>query len=129
MVDGLHIGSDEEVVVADTNNHRIVVFARDGKFLYMFGEAGREEGQLYYPRKVALLRTQVAHPTSRASVGSRAPWNPEAKYLGCDRGNERSRLQIFRRNGTFISKIAIRYMEIVAGLAVAHTGMLRCLHS
>ena len=122
MVDGLHIGSDEEVVVADTNNHRIVVFARDGKFLYMFGEAGREEGQLYYPRKVALLRTQVAHPTSRA-------WTPEARYLVCDRGNERSRLQIFRRNGTFISKIAIRYMEIVAGLAVAHTGMLRCLHS
>ncbi len=44
------------------------------------------------------------------------------KYVVCDRGNERSRMQIFTKNGHFIKKIAIRYIDIVAGLAITNTG-------
>lgn len=40
------------------------------------------------------------------------------KYVICDRGNERSRMQIFTKGGHFIKKIAIRYIDIVAGLAI-----------
>ena len=64
---------------------------------------GREEGQLWYPRKVAVIRHS-------------------GKYVVCDRGNERSRMQIFTKNGHFIKKIAIRYIDIVAGLAVTAQG-------
>ncbi len=64
---------------------------------------GREEGQLWYPRKVAVMRQT-------------------GKYVVCDRGNERSRMQIFTKNGHFIKKIAIRYIDIVAGLAITNTG-------
>lgn len=64
---------------------------------------GREEGQLWYPRKVAVMRTS-------------------GKYVVCDRGNERSRMQIFTKNGHFIKKIAIRYIDIVAGLAITQQG-------
>jgi len=66
---------------------------------------GREEGQLWYPRKVAVIRTS-------------------GKYVVCDRGSERSRMQLFTKNGQFIKKIAIRYIDIVAGLAITAQGIL-----
>lgn len=47
----------------------------------------------------------------------------------CDRGNERSRMQIFTKNGHFIKKIAIRYIDIVAGLAVTSQGHIVAVDS
>jgi tripartite motif-containing protein 2/3 len=64
---------------------------------------GRDEGQLWYPRKVTVVRSS-------------------GKFVVCDRGNERSRMQLFMRNGQFIKRIAIRYIDIVAGLAVNPSG-------
>ena len=46
------------------------------------------------------------------------------KYVVCDRGNERSRMQIFTKSGHFIKKIAIRYIDIVAGLAITTQGKM-----
>jgi len=46
------------------------------------------------------------------------------KYVVCDRGSERSRMQIFTKNGQFIKKIAIRYIDIVAGLAITAQGIV-----
>lgn len=62
---------------------------------------------MWYPRKVAVMRLS-------------------GKYVVCDRGNERSRMQIFSRNGHFVKKIAIRYIDIVAGLAITDQGMQNC---
>jgi len=70
---------------------------------------GREEGQLWYPRKVAVIRTS-------------------GKYVVCDRGSERSRMQLFTKNGQFIKKIAIRYIDIVAGLAITAQGIRYVLY-
>lgn len=86
---GFCLGVDEEIIVADTNNHRIQVFEKDGSYKFQFGVPGKEEGQLWYPRKVAVMRSN-------------------SKFVVCDRGNERSRMQIFTKNGHFIKKIAIR---------------------
>lgn len=71
---------------------------------------GKEEGQLWYPRKVAVMRNN-------------------GKFVVCDRGNERSRMQIFTKNGHFIKKIAIRYIDIVAGLAVTSQGHIVAVDS
>ncbi|KAH9513488.1 hypothetical protein Btru_033173 [Bulinus truncatus] len=107
---GFCLGNDEDIVVADTNNHRIQVFQKTGEFKYQFGIPGREEGQLWYPRKVAvMLKT--------------------GKFVVCDRGNERSRMQIFNRNGHFLKKIAIRYIDIVAGLAITPEGHIVAVDS
>ncbi|XP_076252618.1 E3 ubiquitin-protein ligase meiotic P26 isoform X2 [Rhynchophorus ferrugineus] len=100
---GFCLGLDEDIIVADTNNHRIQVFEKTGSFKFQFGIPGKDEGQLWYPRKVAVMRTT-------------------GKYVVCDRGNERSRMQIFTKNGHFLKKIAIRYIDIVAGLAVTGDG-------
>ncbi|XP_058058696.1 B-box type zinc finger protein ncl-1 [Anopheles bellator] len=107
---GFCLGVDEEIVVADTNNHRIEIFEKNGTFKFSFGVPGKEEGQLFYPRKVAVMRTS-------------------AKFVVCDRGNERSRMQIFSKNGHFIKKIAIRYIDIVAGLAVTNKGLIVAVDS
>uniref|UniRef100_A0A2M4AAT2 Putative e3 ubiquitin ligase n=1 Tax=Anopheles triannulatus TaxID=58253 RepID=A0A2M4AAT2_9DIPT len=107
---GFCLGVDEEIVVADTNNHRIEIFEKNGTFKFSFGVPGKEEGQLFYPRKVAVMRAS-------------------AKFVVCDRGNERSRMQIFSKNGHFIKKIAIRYIDIVAGLAVTNKGLIVAVDS
>ncbi|KAJ8975215.1 hypothetical protein NQ317_014518 [Molorchus minor] len=107
---GFCLGLDEDIIVADTNNHRIQVFEKTGTFKFQFGIPGKDEGQLWYPRKVAVMR----------STG---------KYVVCDRGNERSRMQIFTKNGHFLKKIAIRYIDIVAGLAVTSHGEIVAVDS
>ncbi|XP_055371094.1 brain tumor protein isoform X2 [Condylostylus longicornis] len=107
---GFCLGVDEEIIVADTNNHRIEVFEKNGTFKFQFGVPGKEEGQLWYPRKVAVMLTN-------------------GKFVVCDRGNERSRMQIFSKNGHFMKKIAIRYIDIVAGLAVTSKGQIVAVDS
>ena len=49
---GFCLGVDEEIVIADTYNHRICVFDKSGDNLYQFGSAGKDDGQLWHPRKV-----------------------------------------------------------------------------
>ncbi|XP_019869888.1 tripartite motif-containing protein 2 isoform X2 [Aethina tumida] len=107
---GFCLGLEEDIIVADTNNHRIQVFEKTGSFKFQFGIPGKDEGQLWYPRKVAVMR-------------------PSGKYVVCDRGNERSRMQIFTKNGHFVKKIAIRYIDIVAGLAVSSHGEIVAVDS
>ncbi|XP_021926795.1 B-box type zinc finger protein ncl-1-like isoform X2 [Zootermopsis nevadensis] len=107
---GFCLGAEEDIIVADTNNHRIQVFEKTGTFKFQFGIPGKEEGQLWYPRKVAVMRNT-------------------GKFVVCDRGNERSRMQIFTKNGHFIKKIAIRYIDIVAGLAVTSQGHIVAVDS
>lgn len=50
-------------------------------------------------------------------------------YVVCDRGNERSRMQIFTKDGNYVKKIAIRYVDIVAGLAVDNDGNIVAVDS
>ncbi|GBP65514.1 Brain tumor protein [Eumeta japonica] len=107
---GFCLGNDEDIIVADTNNHRITVFDKSGSYKFSFGNAGKEEGQLWYPRKVAVVRAT-------------------GKFVVCDRGNERSRMQIFTKNGHFMKKIAVRFIDIVAGLAVTAEGLIVAVDS
>ncbi|KAL3319567.1 hypothetical protein Ciccas_001757 [Cichlidogyrus casuarinus] len=100
---GFCLGFDEEIVVADTHNHRIQIFSKRGQFLNFFGVSGRVDGLLWYPRKVAIIRQSQ-------------------RYVVCDRGSERSRMQLFSRSGHFVRRIAIRYIDIVAGLAINQHG-------
>ncbi|CAD5114233.1 DgyrCDS3375 [Dimorphilus gyrociliatus] len=107
---GFCLGVDEEIVVADTNNHRVQIFDKSGEFMYQFGTPGRDEGQLWYPRKVAVIKNM-------------------GKFVVCDRGSERSRMQIFTKTGHFMKKIAIRYIDIVAGLAIKPDGSIVAVDS
>ena len=49
---GLTLGLDDEIAIADTNNHRCLIFNIHGVYLRQIGSSGTEEGSLYYPKKV-----------------------------------------------------------------------------
>ena len=83
------------------------MFEKTGEFKYQFGIPGRE-GQLWYPGKV--MRNS-------------------GKYIVCDRGNERSRMQIFTTNGDYVKKIAIGYIDIVAGSVITQQGHIVAVDS
>ena len=69
------------------------MFDKTGQPISHFGLQGKEEGRLWFPRKIAVLKNN-------------------GNYVICDRGGERSRMQIFTQSGMFIRKIAIRYVCI-----------------
>lgn len=50
--EGLCIGQRDEVLVADSCNHRVQVFDREGKFLRALGRAGSNPGEFSYPYDV-----------------------------------------------------------------------------
>jgi hypothetical protein len=52
---GLAIGCG--FIVADTNNHRIQIFDKEGRFKFQFGECGKRDGQLLYPNRVSVVKS------------------------------------------------------------------------
>jgi DNA-binding beta-propeller fold protein YncE len=52
--EGVCVDAQDRIYVADSCNHRIQVFAPDGKFLRVFGHAGTRLGELSYPYDVAV---------------------------------------------------------------------------
>lgn len=49
---GVCVNGNGDIIIADTNNHRIQVFDKDGKFKFQFGECGKRDGQLLYPNRL-----------------------------------------------------------------------------
>jgi DNA-binding beta-propeller fold protein YncE/ABC-type spermidine/putrescine transport system permease subunit II len=83
--EGLGIGPDDRLYVADSCNHRIQVFSPDGKFLSAFGRAGSGSGEMSYPYDVRI--------------------DADGNRFVCEFGN--SRVQVFDANG--------RTIEIIGG--------------
>jgi ABC-type Fe3+ transport system permease subunit/DNA-binding beta-propeller fold protein YncE len=83
--EGLGIDANDRVFVADSCNHRIQIFSRDGQFLSVFGRAGSAAGELSYPYDVRI--------------------DAEGNRFVCEFGN--SRVQIFDAQG--------RTIEILGG--------------
>ena len=52
--EGVCVDAMDKIYVADSCNHRIQIFAADGKFLREFGRAGTKLGELSYPYDVAV---------------------------------------------------------------------------
>lgn len=80
----LGVTSDDNgnVYVADSSNHRIVVFSVDGKVERIIGKEGTANGELNYPTAVAIF---------------------EAKLYVTDSGN--GRILIFSKDGDYIRQI------------------------
>ena len=50
--EGIGIGPQDQVFVADSCNHRIQIFSPEGKYLRSYGRAGSARGELSYPYDV-----------------------------------------------------------------------------
>lgn len=74
--EGLDVDTQDRVYVADSCNHRIQIFSRDGKWLKTYSKAGRGLGELSYPYDVRVDRA--------------------GRQYVCEFGN--SRIQVFGTN-------------------------------
>lgn len=83
--EGLGIGPDDRLHVADSCNHRVQIFAPDGRFIEYFGRAGSARGEMSYPYDVRI--------------------DPTGLKFVCEFGN--SRIQVFDS--------ANRPVEIIGG--------------
>jgi hypothetical protein len=75
--EGICVDAQDRLYVADSCNHRIQIFAPDGKFLRQFGRAGTQLGELSYPYDVAV--------------------DAAGNIFVCEFGN--SRIQVFNSQG------------------------------
>ena len=80
----ISVHHNHTVFVADTGNHRIQVFDRNGTFKFAFGSEGSGEGQFLSPRGIDV--TKSSHIS-------------RSKIVVADTGNHR--IQVFHVNGTF----------------------------
>jgi DNA-binding beta-propeller fold protein YncE len=74
--EGLCVDAQDRIYVADSCNHRIQVFAPDGKFIRAYGRAGTGKGELGYPYDICV--------------------DAAGRQYVCEFGN--SRIQIFDAN-------------------------------
>merc|ERR1711990_473036 len=101
---GVAVTPDNEIVVADTNNHRIQVFDKEGNFKFQFGEVGKRDGQLLYPNRVAVVSS-----TGEIVVTERSPTH---------------QVQIFNKYGQFMRKFGADVLQHPRGVAVDPWGRI-----
>lgn len=126
---GIAVGPDNNIVVADSSNHRVQIFDAQGSFCKEFGAYGSADGEFDCLAGVAVNRIgqyiisdrynhriQVFDPSGRflRSFGSQGsidgklsyPWGIATDSLGfiyvCDKENHR--VQVFQSDGTFVGK-------------------------
>ena len=124
---GVAVTPDNEIVVADTNNHRIQVFDREGNFKFQFGEVGKREGQLLYPNRVAVVAA-----TGDLVVTERAPthqvrMSPESFFLPLLTVlvvTSLLQVQIFTKFGQFVRKFGADVLQHPRGVAVDPWGRI-----
>uniref|UniRef100_A0A1I8IU91 Tripartite motif-containing protein 2 n=1 Tax=Macrostomum lignano TaxID=282301 RepID=A0A1I8IU91_9PLAT len=104
---GVAVNAQQEIIVADTNNHRIQVFSVTGQLRFHFGENGRREGQFTYPNRVAVHRA-----TGNIVVTERSPTH---------------QVQVYTRLGEFIRKFGSDVLQHPRGVCVDRDGRVICI--
>ncbi|CAH1777020.1 unnamed protein product [Owenia fusiformis] len=99
---GVAINAQNDIIVADTNNHRIQIFDREGRFKFQFGECGKRDGQLLYPNRVAVVRT-----SGDIIVTERSPTH---------------QVQIYNQYGQFVRKFGANILQHPRGVTVDSKG-------
>ena len=93
---GISVSSTGEVVVSDSQNHRVQIFSADGQYLRRFGKKGTADGQFSSPRGL-----------SHNSAGN---------IIVADSNN--SRIQVFSPAGRWISKFGQDVLKSPWGVSV-----------
>lgn len=92
-----------DVVVADTENHRIQIFGSEGTFKHKFGSRGTELNDLCYPISVAMTTDDCIAVTDSVNA--------------C--------VKVFSQNGIYQNKYGNNtFLEFPYGLAVSHDNFM-----
>lgn len=101
---GVAVNAQNDIIVADTNNHRIQIFDKEGRFKFQFGECGKRDGQLLYPNRVAVVRT-----SGDIIVTERSPTH---------------QIQIYNQYGQFVRKFGANTLCYPRGVTVDIKGRI-----
>ncbi|CAJ0578923.1 unnamed protein product, partial [Mesorhabditis spiculigera] len=101
---GVAVNAQNDIIVADTNNHRIQVFDKEGRFKFQFGECGKRDGQLLYPNRVA-----VNKKTGDFVVTERSPTH---------------QIQVYNQYGQFLRKFGANILQHPRGVCVDSKGRI-----
>lgn len=101
---GVAVNAQGDIVVADTNNHRIQIFDKEGRFKFQFGECGKRDSQLMYPNRVAVVKT-----SGDIVVTERSPTH---------------QVQIYNQYGQFVRKFGATILQHPRGVTVDNKGRI-----
>ncbi|UYV79631.1 brat [Cordylochernes scorpioides] len=101
---GVAVNAQNDIIVADTNNHRIQIFDKEGRFKFQFGECGKRDGQLLYPNRVAVVKT-----SGDIIVTERSPTH---------------QIQIYNQYGQFVRKFGANVLQHPRGVTVDNKGRI-----
>lgn len=101
---GVAVNAQNDIIVADTNNHRIQIFDKEGRFKFQFGECGKRDGQLLYPNRVAVVRS-----SGDIIVTERSPTH---------------QIQIYNQYGQFVRKFGANVLQHPRGVTVDNKGRI-----
>ena len=101
---GVAVNANNEIIVADTNNHRIQIFDKEGRFKFQFGECGKRDGQLLYPNRVAVVKH-----SGDIVVTERSPTH---------------QIQIYNQYGQFVRKFGANILQHPRGVTVDNKGRI-----
>ena len=101
---GVAVNAQNDIIVADTNNHRIQIFDKEGRFKFQFGECGKRDGQLLYPNRVAVVK-----PSGDIVVTERSPTH---------------QIQIYNQYGQFVRKFGANILQHPRGVTVDNKGRI-----
>lgn len=101
---GVAVNAQNDIIVADTNNHRIQIFDKEGRFKFQFGECGKRDGQLLYPNRVAVVKS-----SGDIIVTERSPTH---------------QIQIYNQYGQFVRKFGANILQHPRGVTVDSQGRI-----
>nr|CAG4638281.1 EOG090X01W2 [Cyclestheria hislopi] len=101
---GVAVNAQNDIIVADTNNHRIQIFDKEGRFKFQFGECGKRDGQLLYPNRVAVVKN-----SGDIIVTERSPTH---------------QIQIYNQYGQFVRKFGANVLQHPRGVTVDNKGRI-----
>jgi tripartite motif-containing protein 2/3 len=101
---GVAVNAQNDIIVADTNNHRIQIFDKEGRFKFQFGEVGKRDGQLLYPNRVAVVKN-----SGDIIVTERSPTH---------------QIQIYNQYGQFVRKFGANILQHPRGVCVDNKGRI-----
>lgn len=99
---GVAVNSQNYIIVADRNNHRVQIFDHKGRFKLEFGKRGKFDGQMLYPNRVAVVRD-----SGDIVVSERSPMH---------------QIQIYDRDGHFVRKFGSSILKYPRAIAVDPKG-------
>ncbi|XP_077561330.1 protein brain tumor-like [Haemaphysalis longicornis] len=106
---GVAMTTQDNIIVADSNNHRIQIFDQHFRFKRQFGKSVRRGGQMSCPNRVAVVRH-----SNLIVVTERPPSH---------------QIQVFNQNGQFVRKFGGTILMNPRGVAVDEKGRVVVVES